>query len=81
MGRLVETREASSATRYPLGVVARRLHDPSPCVYCGTGAFLWRVNVEAVADSRRTTIDLCEPCLCSEDAAWRLGWRPVPFER
>jgi hypothetical protein len=47
-------------------------------VSCGTGAFLWRVNVEAVADGRLTTIDLCAKCMGRDDGAWRLRWRPVP---
>lgn len=42
---------------------------------------VWRVSVEAVSDRRQTTIDLCDRCLTSEDRAWRLRWRPVPFAR
>lgn len=68
----------STTTRGPaLGTVARRLHDPSRCLSCGAGFSLLRVNVEAVADGRLTTIDLCEHCFRSEDSAWRLRWTAV----
>jgi hypothetical protein len=83
MSQPVETPRPSCPTvgGYPLGVVARRLHEPSRCVSCGAGFSLWRVNVRAVADGRRTTVDLCEQCFASDDGAWRLRWQPVPYER
>jgi predicted SPOUT superfamily RNA methylase MTH1 len=65
---------------YRPGLVARRLHERSKCVCCGA-AGLWRVNVEAVTDGRRTTVDVCERCLRAEGASWLLRWRPVPVER
>ncbi len=66
---------------HPLRVVARRLHEPGRCVCCGTPRPLWRVNVEAIADGRATTIVLCEPCLRRDEAVWRLHWEAVPYER
>jgi hypothetical protein len=71
----------STVDGHPIAVVARRLHEHSQCVCCGAGTTLWRVNVEAVADGRQTTITLCDQCVGSEDRAWRLRWRPVPYER
>jgi hypothetical protein len=70
-----------SATGHPIGAIARRLHEHARCVCCGSGLSLWRVSVEATGDGRRTSIDLCEHCLCSDDGAWRLSWQPVPYER
>jgi hypothetical protein len=64
-----------------LGLVGRRLHEHARCVCCGAGTTLWRVNVEAVADARLTTIVLCDVCVRSEDRAWRLSWQPVTYAR
>ncbi len=60
MRELVETPRASSTTvgGYPLAVVARRLHDPSTCVSCGTGAFLWRAGLRIGEALALTLADL-----------------------
>ncbi len=44
-------------------------------------ASMLRVSVESVTDGRDSAIVLCERCLQSEDAAWHITWRAVPFAR
>lgn len=81
---LDEAPSASSGTvgGHPLGAVARRLDGhKARCACCGTPGSCWRLSVEARADGRQTTLDLCEKCLRRDGAAWALRFEPVPFER
>lgn len=72
---------APTVEGHPLGAIARRLENPSICACCGTPGLIWRVSVEARADGRRSTIDLCGRCLQRENPTWAIRWRVVPFGR
>ena len=81
-----DTPRVSSQTRtaegeLPIGVVAQITGVSVICSCCGLPGSMLRVRVEAVADGSQTTIVICPRCLDSTERAWRLRFRPIPYER